>query len=70
MILGFYGSYFLVNVYITLERSTILKWENSLSMPIVNGYIKSPEGDCPIKNPPNRWDISEIDMYIYIYVYI
>ena len=36
----------LVNVYITMERSTILKGKLTISMAIFNSYVKLPESIC------------------------
>ena len=38
--------YPLVNVYITMERSTIFMGKSTISMATFNSYVKLPEGGC------------------------
>jgi len=42
--MGYNGDYPLVNVYVTMERSTmLLMGKSTISMAIFNSYVSSPE---------------------------
>ena len=52
--MGFlYDFYYpLVNIHITMERSTmLLMGKSTISMPIFNSYVSLPEGNIPVKSP-------------------